>query len=43
LEGAQESLAQHGQPVELAADSSGTEAPAPEVDGMLEDEERLTG
>jgi hypothetical protein len=32
---------QHGQPVELAADSSGTEAQAPEVDGMLE--ERLTG
>jgi predicted dehydrogenase len=31
LEGAQESLTQHGQPVELAADSCGAEAQAPEA------------
>ena len=34
LEGAQESLSQHGQPVELAADSSGLEAFGPEVGEM---------
>jgi len=34
LEGAQESLTQHGQPVELAADSSGLEALGPEVGAM---------